>query len=85
MMKKIQLTICCGTYCHVMGGSEFPMLNEILSPEIMKHVELKLSTCLGYCKSEAYKPPFVLVDDRLIQEASITKIISELEKLVEGN
>ncbi len=85
--KKIKVTICCGTYCYVMGGEELQQVKEILSPKLMQQIDFRYSTCLGYCKENNKKPPFAEVNGKCISEATIEKIIRGLETQIkeEGN
>lgn len=82
-MKKIKLKVCCGTYCHIMGGAELQLLNELIEPELFKQVELSFSTCLGYCKNEGVRAPYVEIDGKAMAEASIEKIKSRLIEIIE--
>lgn len=83
-MKKIKVTICCGTYCHVMGGAEVQLLDELLPPEIAEHVEMRYSTCLGYCKEGHGDPPFVEINGKYMAESNVEKIKQELRVLLGG-
>lgn len=80
MKEKIQITICTGTACFVMGGSELVMLEENLPDNLSKLVEVAGSTCLDFCKEESCgKAPFVKIDDYVMSQATIPKILSYLE------
>jgi NADH:ubiquinone oxidoreductase subunit E len=83
-MKKIKVTICCGTYCHVMGGAEVQLLDELIPPEIAEHVDMRYSTCLGYCKEGYGNPPFVEINGKYMAESNVEKITQELRALLEG-
>jgi len=79
--KKIyEVKICTGTLCHVMGGAELPALESYLPPNLKKKVALKGMVCGNYCKEPNRKPPFVLVNDQLIEAATIEKIILYMQK-----
>jgi NADH:ubiquinone oxidoreductase subunit E len=80
-MAKRKITICAGTACYVLGGANLLMLTESLPKEIRSNVEIAGSPCLGLCnKGPGMKPPFVMIDDLAIGEASIEKILHELTK-----
>jgi NADH:ubiquinone oxidoreductase subunit E len=83
-MEKIKVTICCGTYCHVMGGAEVQLLDELLPPEIAEHVEMRYSTCLGYCKEGLGNPPFVMINGKYMAESNVEKITQELRAILGG-
>lgn len=75
-MKKISVKICTGTLCYVMGGSELQLLEDHLSAQMLERVEIQGSPCLDCCNREdSAKAPFVKVGDRIVSEASITKVI----------
>lgn len=77
---KYIIKICTGTLCHVMGGAELLSINECLTNELKEKVELKGMVCSNYCKDTDLKPPFVTINDILISEASIEKMIGFIEK-----
>ena len=78
--KKIAIKICTGTLCHVMGGSELPELAFYLPDNMKARVDIKGMVCGQFCKNSRMKPPFVTIDDILIEQASIEKIINYIEK-----
>jgi len=82
VMKKIQITICTGTLCHVLGGAELPSLGQHLPDNIKEKVEIKGSPCVNHCKNTEMKPPFVEINGEVIEQASINKILEHLEKLL---
>lgn len=80
-MSKIEVKICTGTLCYVMGGSELQLLGDFLAPELQDRVEIVGSTCLDFCnKSESGRAPYVLVGGQLVCQATIAKVINEIEK-----
>ncbi len=78
--KKIQISICTGTLCHVMGGSNLPGLKSMLPEHIAEKVEIRGSICMDACKDKSKKPPFVKIDDVLMEAATVEKIIAILEE-----
>lgn len=70
----VLVKICCGTVCHVMGGANLPLLSDFLSDELKAKVKVEGKSCLGHCNKDL-KPPFVEVNDKIISEASFSKII----------
>ncbi len=78
--KIITIKICTGTLCHVMGGSNLPELAIYLPDSIRSSVEIKGMVCGQFCKDSTKKPPFVTIDDVLMEQASIEKIINHIEK-----
>jgi len=81
-MKTIEVTICSGTTCYVMGASQLFSIKDILtssSPEVI----IKASTCLGVCKNEgSEKAPFVKIKDEIIEEATNEKILRRIRELL---
>ena len=78
-MNKISVRICTGTLCYVMGGAELQLLDEQLPPELSDRVDIKGSPCLDCCNRGDSRAPFVMVDDVLIGEATISKIIETIK------
>lgn len=79
----VTVSICTGTTCFVMGASELMLLEEYLPEDIKDQVEITGMTCFGKCKnSEHGKAPFVMVDDKLVSEATIDSVLDAIrEKL----
>jgi len=86
-MKKHKVTICTGTACFVMGGSELLLLEEQLPDDLKAITEIEGASCCGICKrseygsSQADHAPFAQVDGTLIEQASVQKIIDYLRTL----
>jgi NADH:ubiquinone oxidoreductase subunit E len=81
MKEKIHITVCTGTACFVMGGSELVMLEEHLPAAIKDQVEISGSACLGFCKQATTgKAPFVKIDGVVMNQASVPKILDYLDK-----
>ena len=77
MPGMIEVQICYGTLCFVMGGSAFELIGEKLPDDIKNKVHVKGMNCPGYCNSQDNgKPPFVLVNRRLVAEANLSKLIA---------
>ncbi len=85
MKEKIQVKICTGTNCYVMGGADLLTLEDNLSEELLSQVEIEGSNCLGYCKDgSSGKAPFVMVNDKLITGANITALIDKIKNIVDN-
>jgi NADH:ubiquinone oxidoreductase subunit E len=86
-MKKNKVTICTGTACFVMGGSELLLLEEQLPDDLKGTVEIEGSTCIGACKKAEYgktqsdHAPFVQINGEVMEQANILKIIERLRGL----
>lgn len=82
----VEIKICFGTLCFIMGGAAFEMLGEHLPEEIRNKVRVEGMNCPGFChKAEFGKPPFVMVNQTLIAKANIQKVIAKVrEELSHG-
>jgi len=77
MPGMIEVQICYGTLCFVMGGSAFELIGEKLPDDIKNSVLVKGMNCPGYCNTQDNgKPPFVLVNGKLVAEANLNKLIA---------
>lgn len=83
-MNKITIEICYGTLCFVMGGEVFETLPEHLPEATLQRIHLKGMVCPGYCHQQNIygKPPFVKVEDQLISEANLQKIVQSVNQLI---
>jgi NADH:ubiquinone oxidoreductase subunit E len=83
-MKRHTVTICTGTACFVMGGSELLLLEEQLPDDLKAITEVVGSPCIGTCKNSEYgktqsdHAPFVQINGEVIDQASTQKIIEYL-------
>lgn len=82
MKKKIKIIICTGTHCFVMGGSDLLLLEEHLPAEIKEDVVIEGSSCLTYCEDRNKgKAPFVEINGKLLEQATIPKILNYIDEL----
>lgn len=80
---KITVRICVGTTCHIMGGSELTNLTQHLTDAEQANVDIAGIPCLGACKNGNYgKAPFAQVNNKIIEEATPTSIIAEIDNLL---
>ena len=86
-MKKIEVRVCLGTTCFVMGSSNLQNLTELIPQKFGDKVEVVGSPCLGVCSTnwEYSKAPYVKVNDTIVQEATVDKVIEELERQLGKN
>ncbi|MCL2277089.1 MAG: hypothetical protein FWC21_04260 [Treponema sp.] len=86
-MKKHKVTICTGTACFVMGGSELLLLEEQLPSDLKAVTEIEGSPCGGICNQSEYKgaqadhAPFARVNGEIIEQATVQKIIDCLRTI----
>ena len=79
MMEKINVKICAGTMCYVMGGAELRDAIESLLQNILEHLNVSYSPCLG-CSESEQAPPFIEVNGKRIagvSENSLIQIVKE--------
>ena len=86
-MKKIEVRVCLGTTCFVMGSSNLQNLTELIAQKFGDKVEVVGSPCLGVCSTnwEYSKAPYVKVNDTIVQEATVDKVIEEIERQLGKN
>ena len=81
-MAKVEVKVCLGTTCFVMGGSNLQELNEIIPQKYGDKVELYAANCLGLCSInwEYSKAPYVKVNEEVVSEATLEKVLEEIDK-----
>jgi NADH:ubiquinone oxidoreductase subunit E len=87
-MKKISVKVCLGTTCFVMGSSNLQELIDTVPKKYGDKVEVFGVPCLGLCSIdwEYSRAPYVKVDDEVVFEATVEKVLSTIErKLKDGN
>jgi NADH:ubiquinone oxidoreductase subunit E len=82
MEEKINIKVCVGTYCYVMGGHQLREIKTLLPEYLQDKVKVEASVCLG-CDELNSKPnpPYVKINEELMASASLEKIILKLELL----
>lgn len=81
-MEKIIVKVCMGTTCFVRGGSNLQELNDIIPKKYGDKVEIERSQCLGLCSInwEHSKEPYVKINDDIINEATVEKVLEAIDK-----
>lgn len=83
-MKKITITICAGTACYLMGASHLQTMEESIPAKYKPYVEIKGVRCLGLCDNENYgEAPYVMINQEVMADASLPKLLERLEQIVE--
>lgn len=83
-MKKVNVSICTGTTCYLMGAAHLLCIDEVLDPYVRDYVEVCGSHCLGLCNNETNgRAPFVKVNDRVIADANLTKVLDAIREIIE--
>ena len=86
-MEKIDVKVCLGTTCFVMGSSNLQQLSEIVPQKYGDKVVVSGSPCLGVCSTnwEFSKAPYVKVNNELVQEATLERVFAEIERQLAKN
>ncbi len=81
-MKKVDVKVCMGTTCFVMGSSNLQRLTDLVPRKFKDKAEVSGMACLGLCSSsgEYSKAPYVKVNDVIVQEATVEKVVEEIER-----
>ena len=81
MDKKISVKVCLGTTCFVMGSANLQELLEVVPRKYGDKVEVAGVPCLRLCSIdwEFSKAPYVKVDDEVIKEATVEKVLSAID------
>ena len=84
-MAKVKVKVCLGTTCFVMGSSNLQELMEQVSRKYGKDVLIEGSPCLGLCSVdwEFSRAPYVKVNDEVIKEATVEKVLTAIEKEIQ--
>ena len=80
-MEKVSVKVCLGTTCFVMGSANLQELIEIVPAKYGDKVEVSGGPCLGLCSVdwEFSKAPYVKVDNEIIKEASVEKVLAAID------
>lgn len=86
-MEKIKIKICSGTSCFVMGAAAIQALEFTPPEDIADKIEIVESRCLNLCHNSQDKHnhgPFVYVNDELIEEATLEKVINKVREILKN-
>lgn len=81
-MAKVSVKICMGTTCFIMGANELQELQNIIPARYKDKVDVTTTKCLNSCKegSNYAQAPYVQVNEDLINEATVDKVIAAIDK-----
>ncbi|MBD5402912.1 hypothetical protein HDR58_08975 [bacterium] len=85
-MEKISVKVCLGTTCFVMGSANLQELIDIVPAKYGDKVDVSGVPCLGLCSTdwEFSKAPYVKVDNDIIKEATVEKVLSAINAKLES-
>ena len=69
----MNLKICVGTTCHLMGWATLMDGVKELPPNILKDIKIDYATCFGVCQGELM-PPIVMLEGELIGDMTSEKL-----------
>ena len=79
MKNRINIRICTGTTCYVMGASDLIALADQLPEEVLSNLNITGAPCLGACKNGDLKPPFVEINGVLLSEATVESVMDAIK------
>ena len=81
-MAKVNVKVCLGTTCFVMGSSNLQELLDLVPKKYGDDVDVAGSPCLGLCSIdwEFSKAPYVKVNNEVIKEATVEKVLAVIDK-----
>lgn len=79
MREIVQVVVCSGTACYVMGGSELLLLEDQLPIRWKDRVTVEGSPCLGFCRDKAIgKAPYATVDGEVLSGATVPSVVEKI-------
>jgi len=81
-MNQVEVKICLGTSCFVMGSGHLQALMEIVPEKYGDSVKVSGSPCLSLCTIdwEYSRAPYVTVNEDIVFEATVEKVLEAIEK-----
>ncbi len=80
----INIRICTGTTCYVMGASDLLTLEDYIPGINRNSIRISGATCLGFCRDKKLKPPFVEIDGEIISQADLEKVLEIIKAKTGG-
>ena len=83
-MKKMQLEICCGTTCYMLGANCLLNIENEMPSELRGKADVRALPCLGLCnEKELSGAPYVKLNGEVIESATAEKIYEKMRALLE--
>lgn len=84
-MATVELEICTGTACYLLGGADLLLLAQELPAELRGRVRVRGRACMDRCRRPACGiTPFVLIDGEPLGEATPEKVREQLRQRLAG-
>ena len=74
-MAAINIKICMGTMCYMMGGADLRAAIEGLPEDIRQHIDIGYSPCLGLCDKKG-ESPYIMLNDKIIPRISASGLMN---------
>lgn len=83
-MKPLQLEICCGTTCFMLGADKLLNIENEMPSEFRGRVEVRALPCLELCNdSKLAGAPYVKLNGEIIDRATPEKVFERIRTLLE--
>lgn len=83
-MAIIHVTVCAGTACVVMDGSDLVLLEEHLPEHLKGRVKVKGARCLERCHGAGgSRAPYAEVEGELVERATLEGLAARIQALLE--
>jgi len=85
--KQIDVNICTGSTCYAQGRAILTELLKIVPDKYGKKVKVEGVPCLDVCSIDVghKKAPYVKINNEIMQEANLEKVISKIDSLLSDN
>jgi NADH:ubiquinone oxidoreductase subunit E len=81
----IELQICQGTTCYVMGAAQLATLASNLPDDLRGRVRVTGCRCLGHCREGAFGgAPYVTIDGEVLAAATLDSVLAALRARIQG-
>ena len=76
--KMVDVKICMGTACYIMGAADLVSVKENLTPDELAKINIEGSNCLGCCKGYNPQNPYVKVNDKIIENVTVESLLLQI-------
>lgn len=82
-MKKMQLEICCGTTCYMLGSNRLLNIENEMPADLRGKADVKALPCMGLCDEKKLSgSPYVKLNGQVIENATAEKIYEKMRALL---
>ena len=80
--REITVHVCTGSTCYAQGRAILTELLKLIPEKYDKNVKVSGTPCLEVCSIdwEHSKSPYVKVNNEIIQEANVEKVLAEVDR-----